>query len=54
LFFAPEISIVKYFSYLREIDGSLYHREIDEKEKAKKKYKAAKKKGQSAGHVTQK
>jgi len=38
----------------REIDGRLYPGEINEKAKAKEKYEKAKKKGQSAGHVSQK
>ncbi|CAG2250624.1 unnamed protein product [Mytilus edulis] len=40
--------------FVMEIDGKLYPGEINEKEKAKKKYETAKKKGQTAGIVSQK
>ncbi|XP_052059439.1 inter-alpha-trypsin inhibitor heavy chain H3-like [Mytilus californianus] len=40
--------------FVMEIDGQLYPGEINEKEKAKKKYETAKKKGQTAGIVSQK
>ncbi|XP_076107898.1 inter-alpha-trypsin inhibitor heavy chain H3-like isoform X1 [Mytilus galloprovincialis] len=40
--------------FIMEIDGRTYPGEINEKAKAKEKYDTAKKRGQSAGHVSQK
>ena len=42
-----------FFSLYREIDGVVYPGDVKEKEKARKQFEAAKKKGQSAGHVSQ-